>query len=108
MDHSSLDHSSLPKRAKVINVSSLRYKPGERPTSWEERVPGYEVVTLQFEGDKKLETCILSSGQQSSPANGWELLLTSSHELPSDHPLHQKYANAYEWTLYGISKQNFS
>lgn len=87
----------LPRRVVVRSVIDSRYEPGTRPVNWDERREGVETVEVEGEGRIRL----FSSGGQSSPAPGWELLLTDrSHANPTlgDDP-------AYVWTLYGIKRQ---
>lgn len=55
--------------------------------SWDERVDGFDVVKTE-DGS---ELTLLSSGAQSTPAPGWELLLTDRTD-----------GGEYRWTLYGI------
>ena len=77
------------RRIIVSEVLSSRYEPGERPVSWDKRFSGYdEVRTVEGETVR-----LLSDGGQSSPAPGWELLLTKPS--PQDN-------TAFQWTLYGI------
>lgn len=83
--HGSRKH--LPRRVIVADVLSCRYAPGERPVSWDERRSGYETIRTTTGELIKLA----SSGGQSSPAKGWELLLTK-----------KSVPDAVEWTLYGI------
>ena len=68
-----------------------RYAPGKKPLSWDERSAGVDKVRTT-EGE---ELTLFSGGGQSTPAPGWELLLTG--ERNGDAP-------AYSWTLYGISR----
>lgn len=78
----------LPRRVTVGDILSCRYAPGERPVSWDERKPGYETIRTTTGEVIKLA----SSGGQSSPAKGWELLLTKKADQ-----------DAVEWTLFGIA-----
>ncbi len=86
--------SDLPKRIIVTEVLSARYGPGKRPVSWDDRSPGIEVVR-DAEGQ---EYRLYSNGGQSTPATGWELLLTKESELEGEN------TPVLEWTLYGIKK----
>lgn len=79
----------LPCRVKVCELVSGRYAPGQRPISWDERKADVEVVKI--EGGKELR--LASSGGQSSPDKGWEILLTK----------HVPDSDAYAWTLFGVS-----
>lgn len=80
---------SLPRRITVAEILDGRYTPGQRPMSWDERASGLEQLTTT-EGET---ITIFSSGGQSTPAPGWELLLT---EFAQDSP------ESFNWTLYGI------
>lgn len=85
----------LPKRIIVAEVLRSRYKPGQRPVSWDERSPGLESVR----GSDGEEYQLFSNGGQSTPAPGWELLLTNVVEVEGEQG-----ASGLEWTLYGIKK----
>jgi hypothetical protein len=89
-----LQSSTLPKRVIVDQVVKSRYVPGARPLSWDERVPGVEVIRATS-GE---EISLFSNGGQSSPAPGWELLLTAETIMPESRQA------ALEWTLYGIRR----
>ena len=81
----------LPTRVVVQSVVSSRYEPGERPISWDDRREGIEVVAIT--GGEQLQ--LYSSGGQSTPAPGWEVLLTEATQGTDQQA-------AYSWTLYGI------
>jgi hypothetical protein len=81
----------LPARKKIGKIVSGRYLPGKKPVSWDDRMEGTDVC-LDSEG---LEIELYSTGDQCTPAPGWELLLTSRNE-----------DGRYSWTLYGISGSN--
>jgi hypothetical protein len=98
----------LPERIVVQEVVSSRYSPGQRPTSWDKRHSGLEVI--KTESGQVLT--LFSNGGQSSPHPGWELLLI---EMVEDAPAlasgkksssgsQQGGATlpAYSWTLYGL------
>lgn len=74
---------------------SSRYEPGKRPTSWDERRAGVE----EIETDTGERVLLFSNGGQSSPAVGWELLLTQTHQEATPNAS----ASVLEWTLYGIA-----
>ncbi|MCB0324617.1 MAG: hypothetical protein KDD69_13640 [Bdellovibrionales bacterium] len=76
----------LPRRIVVTEVLESRYGPGLRPTSWDDRRAGVDRVRTR----KGEELSLFSQGGQSSPAPGWELLLTKQAD------------SGVEWTLYGI------
>jgi hypothetical protein len=78
----------LPARIKISSVVSGRYAAGKKPVSWDKRVSGIDVC-LDQDGT---ELQLLSSGDQSTPAPGWELLLTARNE-----------DGQFNWTLYGVS-----
>ena len=90
--------SALPRRVRVQSVVRSRYAPGERPTSWDERVPGIETVVT----DEGETLNLYSNGGQSSPSAGWELLLTEPYSKKS--PEESNIEIAHLWTLYGISR----
>lgn len=84
--------NKLPRRIKVSKVTQSRYQPGNRPVSWDNRKEGIEKVL----SDCGEELTLYSNGGQSSPAAGWELLLTE--EKPHEG------ISALTWTLYGLAK----
>ena len=84
--------SQFPRVVEVLETISTRYKPGERPISWEDRSEGVEC----FRATDGEVIKVYSKGGQSSPSKGWVLLLTKdcaenlvSEQIP-------------EWTLYGL------
>jgi len=83
---------SLPKRVVVAEVLSSRYEPGERPVSWDDRSPGLETIR----DASGVQHQLYSNGGQSTPAPGWELLLTKEASTQAEG------AQPLEWTLYGI------
>jgi hypothetical protein len=83
--------SKLPRRVVVSEVLDSRYGPGLRPISWDQRFEGVERVLA----DSGEEILLFSGGGQSSPAPGWELLLTKEAE-------NKEQPAVLEWTLYGI------
>lgn len=88
----------LPLRVKVVEVVKSRYQPGARPVSWNDRLGAIE----QIKTEKGEVLNIFSNGGQSSPAPGWELLLTT--QIPSNNVNHLPDGSgpAFEWTVYGI------
>ena len=84
--------NKLPRRIKISKVTKSRYEPGKRPLSWDNRQEGIEKV-ISTSGE---ELTLYSNGGQSSPAAGWELLLTE--EKPHDG------IPALTCTLYAIAK----
>ena len=89
-----LSVTKLPKRVRVAAVLAGRYQPGEKPLSWDDRSAGVEQIRTA-DGDT---ITLYSSGGQSTPAPGWELLLTKERAQPDDNK------PALLWTLYGIGK----
>ena len=79
---------NLPARRKISKIVSGRYAPGKKPVSWDERIGGIDVCL--DEGGSELQ--LYSTGDQSTPAPGWELLLTDLNEN-----------GQFSWTLYGVS-----
>jgi len=80
----------LPRRVKVAEVLKGRYQPGKKPLSWDERSAAVEQIRT-VDGE---QLSLFSTGGQSTPAPGWEILLTSEHQEPS----------GLLWTLYGLGK----
>jgi hypothetical protein len=72
----------------VAEILKGRYAPGSRPLSWDERIEDFEVIKT---GEGETLT-LLSGGGQSTPASGWELLLTD--EVIG--------GQGFRWTLYGV------
>ena len=85
MNFDSLDR--LPSRIKVVGNVASRYPDHERPSSWDERVAGSDVV-LDSESRR---IHLLSDGGQSPPKPGWEILVTGG-----------SVQSGYSWTLYSI------
>lgn len=79
-----------PRRVVVSRVIESRYDSNERPLSWDERVSGYDRIVT--DGGETIN--LLSDGQQSTPKEGWKILLTEEDMIDA--------ARAYKWTLYGI------
>lgn len=75
------------KRIKVARIVESRYQGGFRPLSWDDRKAGRDLVETS-DGDK---IPLASSGQQSCPQGGWEILLTGGDET-----------HGFTWTLYGL------
>lgn len=90
--------TTLPRRIVVKEVLESRYAPGERPVSWDKRTPGIELI-LTTEGER---IPLYSSGGQSSPNTGWELLLMRPIATQEGGE-----ESAASWTLYGIRKPHF-
>lgn len=78
----------LPARIRVADTVSSRYIANERPTSWDQRKSGLDVVRTSDGATIKL----LSDGGQSPPKKGWDLILTELH------------GDSYTWTLYGLPR----
>lgn len=76
------------KRIKVAHIVESRYAGGFRPLSWDDRGAGRDVIET-VNGERIV---LASSGQQSCPQAGWEILLTGGDEM-----------SGFTWTLYGLS-----
>ncbi len=79
----------LPHKVRVAEIVSSRYPSHTRPSSWDERHEGFDVVRTT-EGEV---ITLLSDGGQSPPQHGWEIMLTR----PAT-------GNAFAWTLYGLPR----
>lgn len=79
----------LPPGPHKVTVKSVqpRYGGKSRPSSWDDRQPGIDVVITTDGRTLRL----MSDGQQSSPEPGWVLMVDGA-----DH------SDAYRWTLYGL------
>ena len=72
--------NAFPRRVKVKEVllsryqvrGDERYTSGKKPLSWDERIAGIDEILT--EAGERLK--LFSNGGQSTPAPGWELLLT--------------------------------
>jgi len=83
---------NIPRRVRVADVLSGRYGAGEKPLDWNVREGGVDRIRTS---DGETLT-LYSTGGQSTPAPGWEILLTKERpQLASSEP-------AFLWTLYGI------
>ncbi len=78
----------LPVRKRISKVLSGRYAPGKKPVSWDERIQGVDIC-IDSDGS---ELRLFSSGDQSTPDCGWEIMLTDVND--DGH---------FSWTLYGVS-----
>ena len=81
---------NLPRRVKIAEVINGRYQPGKKPLSWDDRTAAVEQIRT-VDGE---QLSLYSTGGQSTPAPGWEILLTSVNDEP----------NGLLWTLYGLGK----
>jgi len=76
------------RRVRVGRVVESRYSGGFRPLSWDNRKAGIDIVeTIEGEVFR-----LSSSGQQSCPQPGWDIVLTSGDG-----------EQGYGWTLYGLA-----
>ena len=82
---------TYPRRVVVEKIISSRYPSAERPISWDQRGAGIDEV-LTTSGER---LGLLSSGGQSPPQPGWELLLTGESSGLG--------ASGVCWTLFGIT-----
>jgi hypothetical protein len=80
--------SDTCRRIRVARVLESRYAGGFRPLSWDERVAGTDLIE-SVEGEI---VRLASSGQQSCPQPGWELVITGGDA-----------AHGFSWTLYGLA-----
>jgi hypothetical protein len=78
----------LPKKVKVKTLIAGRYNGQEKPLSWDDRVGGIDVILDENGTEFQLQ----STGDQSPPREGWQIMLTDSGDM----------ANTYKWTLYGL------
>jgi len=76
------------RRVKVGRVLESRYSGGFRPLSWDNRKNGIDLVET-VEGEVLR---LASSGQQSCPQPGWEIVLTGGDG-----------ERGFGWTLYGLA-----
>ena len=90
-----------PRRVKVAKIIQSRYEPGKRPVSWDKRLEGIEQIKT---ADGEV-IALFSGGSQSTPAPGWELLLTQGIELDLTTGDHANIACGTAWTLYGLAPQ---
>lgn len=90
----------LPKKISIKEVVSSRYEVGQRPTSWDKRRAGLEVVKTE-EGEV---INLYSNGGQSSPHPGWELLLMKNvdYTAVAEQSENAPSISAYTWTLYAV------
>jgi hypothetical protein len=79
----------VPSRIRIEKLLNGRYQAGTKPVSWDERIQGVDIC-IDSEGS---EIHLQSSGDQSTPAPGWELLLTDVNDK-----------GEFSWTLYGVSR----
>lgn len=87
----------MSRRIVVGKVISGRYQPGSRPLSWDMRQAGTD--TIQTTTGETIS--LFSTGQQSTPAPGWELLLMPDSQTASAPGPEAGVA----WTLYGLGIQ---
>lgn len=91
------EDSKLPKKIEVSALLSCRYDAlyqggslavGDRPSSWDDRVEGQDIVKTA-DGE---QLTLHSDGQQSPPVPGQVLILRDGSQ-----------SKGYTWTLYGIN-----
>jgi hypothetical protein len=78
----------LSRYASTIQASSRGVQGGSRPSSWDQRQEGLDVIRAVGGETIKLK----SSAMQSTPKPGWIIVLTGGTEH-----------DGYSWTLYGIT-----
>ena len=84
----------FPFRTTVSSVLQSRYgsdlpQGSSRPSSWDDRKDGVDVVVT----DSGETLRLYSDGQQSVPQKGWVILVTSGNNTSGFH-----------WTLFGMPK----
>lgn len=90
---------ALPRRVRVASVIKGRYLPGTRPLSWDERSSGIDIVNTDGDG----EVTLWSNGGQSTPAPGWEILLTKLMDVDGTQVAESHSTSVpVQWTLYGL------
>ncbi|MCB0310184.1 MAG: hypothetical protein KDD42_03045 [Bdellovibrionales bacterium] len=83
----------LPRKVQVKDLVTSRYLNGARPSNWDERSAGEDIV-ITTEG----ETLKLwSDGGQSPPQPGWILMLRD-----------KRADSLFGWTLYGMPRESVS
>lgn len=78
---------ALPRSVVVKRLLEQRYTSGKRPSNWDERRGGFDVVE-SVDGET---VNLLSDGSQSAPKEGWSIVLTAGDEQ-----------TGYSWTLYSL------
>ena len=81
---------SVPSRIEVEQLVESRYRSGERPLSWDDRIEGADVIRTTDGKTYRL----MSDGGQSPPKKGWVLMLTGGDAEAG-----------YQWTLYGLPQR---
>jgi hypothetical protein len=81
--------TSLPRVVVVKRLLEHRYSSGIRPVDWDSRRQGLDKVE-SVDGE---EIGLLSDGSQSSPKEGWSIVLTAGDEQAG-----------YRWTLYSLGR----
>ena len=79
----------LPRLVVVKKLIEQRYPSGIRPADWDARREGLDTVE-SVEGHK---ITLLSDGSQSSPKEGWAIVLTTGDDQVG-----------YRWTLYSLGQ----
>ncbi|MBL7662786.1 hypothetical protein JNK13_08540 [bacterium] len=82
---------NISRRVVIKDVLLGAHQPGIKPSKWDERKDRLEIVTT-CSGE---ELALISKGAQSTPAAGWELMLSGQSLWQGQ--------TAYYWTLYGIT-----
>jgi hypothetical protein len=83
------EHVDIPLTIRVEKILESRYPRHARPSSWDERRDGKDIVLTP---DGKTIT-LWSDGQQSPPQPGWEIVLREYEP-----------GVGYTWTLYGMNQ----
>jgi hypothetical protein len=79
--------TDLPRLVVIKRLLDQRYANGVRPADWDQRREGLDAVE-SVEGEK---INLLSDGSQSSPKEGWSIVLTAGDSHAG-----------YRWTLYSL------
>ena len=84
-----VDQVSFPFRVTVEEVISSRYSDHRRPSSWDERKAGLDIVRTTEGSVLRL----LSDGGQSPPKSGWTLIVSEGEP-----------EQGFRWTLFGMPR----
>ena len=86
----------VTKRITVSEILSSRYEPGKKPHSWDKRLDGFDIVKTTEDEIIALD----SKGAQSSPDQGWNILLSKDNGQKEI----EKFGllSCFAWRLYGL------
>lgn len=77
----------FPHRLEVTELVNSRYTNGSRPSSWDMRIGGIDLIRASDGNTYKLQ----SDGGQSPPQKDWVIILSGGDAQ-----------QGYHWTLYGL------